>query len=182
MVLIHLSDVKQGVAPALHQDFMRTRRQEKTFHPILPKRYSCHSRFQPQTLKQWLTKILKNVKHAFWKCINKNNVKTCDFKMWKITVKNVLKKSGKCGVKKSGKKTLWKCIVKKVKNVFLVGAGTSGLSRRLERMCLHFGHATCKHWSGENCIQYRGTYYLYLRILPFSQTKCLGSGLKLWQL
>ena len=30
----------------------------------------------------------------------KNNVKTCDFKMWKKTVKNVLKKSGKCGVKK----------------------------------------------------------------------------------
>ena len=40
MVLIHLSDVKQGVAPALHQDFMRTRRQEKAFHPILPKRYA----------------------------------------------------------------------------------------------------------------------------------------------
>jgi hypothetical protein len=52
MVLIHLSDLKQGVAPALHQDFMRTRRQEKTIHPILPKRYSYHSRFQPQTLKQ----------------------------------------------------------------------------------------------------------------------------------
>ena len=71
MVLIHLSNVKQGVAPALHQDFMRTRRQEKTFHPILPKRYSYHSRFQPQTLQQWMWNMhfenaLKKQRENMW--------------------------------------------------------------------------------------------------------------------
>ena len=161
MVLIHLSDVKQGVAPALHQDFMRTRRQEKTFHPILPKRYSCHSRFQPQTLKQWLTKILKNVKHAFWKCINKNNVKTCDFKMWKKTVKNVLKKKWKMRSEKEThfENALWKKVKK----------NTLKMHREKSEKCIPSG---CGHLGFEPTT---GTYV-------FAFWSCYMQALVWWEL